>query len=295
MSARRSPERPETISDARHERPSRAMSDLRFDRVVPDENVAHVAIVVFLRAWLRRLRGRVIVLFGPAAHSSQAPSPAPPPPACCDTVASAIYAQIDARRQAQRQWHADAVSGGGSGQPWAAPQTSGRALYRRALPVSHDSSLLGAVSSPRVPCGLARHPQPPVGTGAERPAPLPHAVRQPREGSAQPSAARDCHTMSAREPRGADPAPVRLALSRGRPSVPLVGQIVLGSSRWHAILSRRCQKGPGDLHMACLSAFVSMFLRTGTPVALPTRAPGGRRQQRHGGAVYGEFGGSVSG
>src|SRR5438552_1966480 len=75
MSVRRSPQRPDTIYDPRHQRPS-ALRGLRFDRVVPDENVAHVAIVVFLRAWRRRLRGRVTVLFadrraqtGPDTHA----------------------------------------------------------------------------------------------------------------------------------------------------------------------------------------------------------------------------------
>ena len=85
------------------------------------------------------------------------------------------------------------------------------------------------------------------------------------------------------------------AFLQSRPSAPLVGQIALRASRWHAILSRRCQKGPGDpSHGApkCLRFKVSSYWHS--CCSSDTRARG-RRQKRHGGAVCGEYRGSVSG
>ncbi|PYM39490.1 MAG: hypothetical protein DME17_00815 [Candidatus Rokuibacteriota bacterium] len=70
----------------------------------------------------------------------------------------------------------------------------------------------------------------------------------------------------------------RLAARRAK------GHGVIGASRWHAILSRPCQKGARDLDRARLSAFVPRRPRGGTPVAFPTRAPGGKRQKRDDGA-----------
>ena len=176
----------------------------------------------------------------------------------------------------------------------ASMETSGTArgaLHRRALPVNHDSSLLGAASRSRVPCGLARHPQPPSPGPSE---PAPHAVRQPREGAARRSAARDCHTMGAREPRGAEPAlvdwrsPEATERDACRPdcprSVPLAchPEPTMPEGPWRP--SRDASK--------CLRFNVSSYWHS--CCSSDTRARG-RRQKRHGGPVCDESRGSVSG
>src|SRR6266404_4523908 len=64
---------------------------------------------------------------------------------------------------------------------------------------------------------------------------------------------------------------------------------VIGAARWHAILSRPCQKGAREPDGVRLSAFVPRLPRGGTPVAFPTPTPGGKRQKRHDGTGCDEF------